>query len=61
MKGSVFIMDGAKIHLDLNIVNYLRSTGLYVLFLLPACVLPILQPDRSGIRIREAASAEEPR
>ena len=53
-------MDGAKIHLDLNIVNYLGSTGLYVLFL-PACVLPILQPDRSGIRIREAASAEEPR
>lgn len=37
MKGSVFIMDGAKIHLDLNIVNYLRSTGLYVLFLPAYC------------------------
>ena len=37
MKGSMFIMDGAKIHLDPNIVHYLRSTGLYVLFLPAYC------------------------
>uniref|UniRef100_A0A336LR40 CSON010010 protein n=1 Tax=Culicoides sonorensis TaxID=179676 RepID=A0A336LR40_CULSO len=30
---SIFIMDGAKIHTDENITLYLRSLGLYVLFL----------------------------
>jgi transposase len=40
--GSMFIMDGAKIHLDQNIVNYLRSVGLYVLFLPAYC--PFFNP-----------------
>lgn len=30
---SVWLMDGAKIHLDKNIVIYLRSLGIYVIFL----------------------------
>lgn len=36
-KGTVVIMDGAKIHLDPNIVYYLRSVGLLVLFLPAYC------------------------
>lgn len=40
--GSVVIMDGAKIHLDPNIVNYLRSVGLYVVFLPSYC--PFFNP-----------------
>jgi transposase len=39
---SVLIMDGAKIHLDPNIVNYLRSVGLFVLFLPSYC--PFFNP-----------------
>lgn len=41
-KGTIFIMDGARIHLDPNLVNYLRSTGVYVLFLPAYC--PFFNP-----------------
>jgi transposase len=34
-KGSIFIMDGAKIHCHKNIVRYLRSVGIIPIFLPP--------------------------
>ncbi len=41
-KGTMIILDGAKIHLDPNIVHYLRSVGFYVLFLPAYCPFLIL-------------------
>lgn len=41
-RNSVWIMDGAAIHCDRNIVDYLRFCGIYVLFLPPYC--PFLNP-----------------
>ena len=34
--GSIWIMDGAKVHCHPDIVNYLRAAGIVVIFL-PAC------------------------
>lgn len=34
---SVWIMDGAKIHTDPHLITYLRSLGIYIIFLPPYC------------------------
>jgi transposase len=36
-KGTVFVMYGAHFHLDINIVNYLRSLSAYVIFFPAYC------------------------
>jgi transposase len=36
-KGTVFVMDGARIHLDTNIVHYFRSFSAYIIFLPVYC------------------------
>lgn len=41
-KGSIWIMDGAKIHCDTNIIRYLRSLGIIPIFLPAYC--PFFNP-----------------
>lgn len=44
-EGSVWIMDGARIHCDKNIIAYFRAIGIYIIFLPAYC--PFFNPIES--------------